>query len=80
MTFPAHPVTLCPRCGGHATRCECAELRREGMLMAAARCEEIGRWYMRKAAADPSSRQGLAYSGAHRCADRIRALARKPPL
>jgi hypothetical protein len=27
-------ATICPRCGGHATRCECAELRREGMLMA----------------------------------------------
>jgi hypothetical protein len=27
--------TLCPRCGGHADRCECAELRREGMINAA---------------------------------------------
>jgi hypothetical protein len=28
-------ATMCPRCGGHLDRCECAELRREGMLMAA---------------------------------------------
>jgi hypothetical protein len=29
-------ATMCPRCGGHLDRCECAELRREGMSAAAA--------------------------------------------
>jgi hypothetical protein len=34
MTDQQH-ATICRRCGGMAERCECAELRREGMLMAA---------------------------------------------
>jgi hypothetical protein len=33
--------TICGRCGGLKDRCECTELRREGMMMAADLCDRM---------------------------------------
>jgi hypothetical protein len=64
-------MTLCPRCGGHATRCECAELRREGMLMAADDLDWIANGVR-------GTLIGKHAPTIQTCAERIRALARKP--
>jgi hypothetical protein len=76
-------ATMCPRCGSLADRCECAELRREGMLLAAGCCDEQAAILR-----DPFMHSLPAMPGPVICKDRarqfeeaanrIRALARKP--
>jgi hypothetical protein len=69
--------TLCPRCGGLDKHCECADLRREGMEMAAAAVESM----VQQAAdqlgpLDTGGQVGVRLMLA--CATRIRAMAQKP--
>jgi hypothetical protein len=68
-------ATICSRCGGLRDRCECAEIRREGMMMAAAFLRDAAG----RAGDDPDPEAaGLAATIALRCAEWIDALARKP--
>jgi hypothetical protein len=64
-------MTLCPRCGGHATRCECAELRREAYVKAAGHCHWLAAAYRQTAD------YGVAFA-LEDAAEAIEALARKP--
>jgi hypothetical protein len=77
MTDPRDP-TLCKRCGGHHSRCECADIRREayaGVLAYVERGEESHRQFVDRCG-DPIS-FGAMYAYSH-VAEYLRALARKP--
>jgi hypothetical protein len=72
--------TLCHRCGGHKDRCECADLRREGMEMAA-KAVESGVYLLSigTPGEGPFTRQDrVCLETREQAAAAIRALARKP--
>jgi hypothetical protein len=68
--------TICPRCGGHVDRCECADLRRQAFAEAAAWCNARAERHAEFAHLNPDDDERMAaYDIA---AEHFEALARKP--